>query len=177
MSSTSRPNMSPTADAVTVGALTTAIALSSVSVGMYIDADRKNKQVQHNINNMTRLQLITALDAHEISKEDPHMQIKLFSKVSNGTKIMAAGGVALMGGAAIKHFAYDAKKEPAEDAKTIMGLEPVTFGIGVAGAGLTTAAVVKGTVEVVKTNKALKAAAETEALPEVADPTPAPAEA
>ena len=169
--------MRPEIESAAFGMLATAAVLSSASICLFVDADEKSKQVQQNINNLTRLQLITALTSEENLKEDPQMKkLGIFSKTSNATKIMVAGGLTLTGAAAAKKFFYDDKQVPAEgeELKTVCGLNPITFGIGVSGIALTAAGVTKGTFEIVKANKALKAAPEE--LPAVADPA-APAEA
>ena len=159
-------------DRVSAALLISSASISIVSIGLLVDATEKNKRTEQNLKNLTRLQLITAITSEENIKEDSKMSIKLTSKISNGTKIMAAGGVVLMGGAAAKHFLIDAKEvlpEGTEPGKTILGMKPTTFAMGAAGAGLFGGAVAKGTVEVIKANKALKAPAEE--LPEAADPT------
>ena len=90
--------------------LVASAALCGVSVILLTDASLKNKEAETKLQNLTRLQLITAvyLEENKFNWRKIEMKkVRIFSKVSNSTLIIGGAGVALLAAAIVKGCTWD----------------------------------------------------------------------
>jgi hypothetical protein len=160
--------MTPTTTMAAIGSA----AIASASICLYIDADNKNKQAQHILSNLSRLQLITALaEKDKIIRSEEYKMAKTLKKVSTKAKVAGAAGVVLIGaGIAVDQLTEKQPTEKTGVAGWFEAKNKVAFSLEAAGA----AAVCYASVQtILDLRAAKKREEEADALPEVADPAPA----
>ena len=180
---------------ITLASTLLSVGLVTASVCLYIDADEKFNEAQHTLNNLSRLQLITALavkDKSTIRMEETKMkkirEIKapaLFSNTSTATKVIGGLGLAAtIGGIGVNEYlkgrgidcecagVVEAAEGTVESpkgtiAEWIDGQNKVCLVVTAVGIVLVVISIVRAIREV---RAAKKLAAEAEEIPEVVDP-------